>query len=154
MGEKKVNNSYTFKLNTNTNNNILHLDVRPGSALNNGDVIANLEDNLYRTEVGGIVTYTLEKNQTAKKKKALRKLFSGVFYWIPEETHQLKNSLLLKTVKVKNGSFILPGTELFPDTFSKVGGLVNIDDNLGIYNDWYLFSLGTPFCRCRSTFTL
>merc|ERR1712087_275133 len=127
IGEKKTNNSYTFKPNTN-NSNKLHLDIKPGSALNNGDIIANLEDNLYKTEVGGIVTYTLEKNQATKKKKALRKLFSGVFYWIPEETHRLKNSLLLQTVKVKNGSFILPGTELFTNTFSKVGGLVNIDD--------------------------
>ena len=127
VGEKKDDNSYKFNFTSTVNNNTLYLEAKPETILNNGDTLAVLEDKLYKTEVGGIITYTLEKNQNAKKKKALRKIFSGSFYWIPEETYQLNNSLLLKTIKVKNGVFITPGTEILPNIFSKVGGLVNID---------------------------
>ena len=128
IGEKKADNSYSFKLNSAVNTNTLYLEAKPDSILKSGDTIAVVDDKLYKTKVGGIITYTLEKNQNAKKKKALRKLFSGVFYWISEETHKLNNSLLSKNIKVQNGVFINPGTEILPNIFSKVGGLVNIDD--------------------------
>ena len=128
IGEKKVDESYDFKFDAITSTNTLHLEAKPETILKNGDAIAILQDSLYKTEVGGIITYTLEKSQSVKKKKTLRKLFSGAFYWIPEETHQIKNTILLKTIKVNNGSLITPGTEILPNIFSKVGGLVNIDD--------------------------
>lgn len=128
IGEKKADESYDFTFDTITNTNRLSLEVKPETILKNGDAVAILQDNFYKTEVGGIITYTLEKSQSVKKKKTLRKLFSGAFYWIPEETHQIKNSILLKTIKVNNGSFIVPGTEILPNVFSKIGGLININD--------------------------
>lgn len=128
-GEKRENGTYMFTLNTNgPNQTKFHLEAEPGSTLKKGDTLAILEDSLYRTEVGGIITYTIEKNQNVKRKKTLRKLFSGSFYWIPEETHQQKTATLFKARKVKNGTYIPSGTEIFPNVFSKVGGLVYLDE--------------------------
>ena len=39
-----------------------------------------------------------------------------------------KNQLLFKTLKVKNGTIIKAGTEILPNVFAKVSGLVHIDD--------------------------
>ena len=101
------------------------LMVQANSLLKTGDMIGRLIDNTYRTNTGGIVAYSLEKPQIAKRKKSVKNLFHGYFYWIPENTYKAVRNI---PFKVKNGDIILPGTEILPNVFSPIGGLVQINE--------------------------
>ena len=99
------------------------LEVQPNTRVKSGDTIGTLIDNEYKTKTGGIVTYTLDNVQHTKKKKDTKKIFSGYIYWIPEETHYSSD---VSNFKVKNGKYISKGTEILPNIFSSIGGLVQI----------------------------
>ncbi len=107
--------------------NKLFLEVPLDKPLHFNEVFAILVDNSYTVKTGGFITYSLELSQKGKKRKNSRKLFTGSLYWIPEEFYNL-NIFPRQNLKVTNGSFIKPGTEILPDIFSKNGGFVQIDD--------------------------
>ena len=54
-------------------------------------------------------------------------MFSGSLYWIPEETHYIKNEISFETQKAYNGIFISKGTELLSTKFSKLSGLLQFN---------------------------
>jgi len=103
------------------------LEVQPNETLYNGQTIAVLNDNSYTTETGGIVTYNLDQKFKTKKRKGVSKMFSGSLYWIPEETHYIKNEISFETQKTYNGIFISKGTELLSTKFSKLSGLLQFN---------------------------
>jgi len=102
------------------------LKVKNNDVLKNGQTLAVLKEDSYKTQTGGIICYDITANQQTQQKKITKKVFSGSLYWIPEETFTLKSSLL-DTLLVKDGNTIAPGSEIWPGTFSKLGGLVEID---------------------------
>ena len=108
------------------NKHEFYLTVQHNELLHPGQTIAILNENTYRTETGGTLTYNLEKKFGTKKRKSVNKVFSGSLYWIPEETHYVKNLTLFEKLKEKHGHFVTKGTELLPKIFAKVDGLVQI----------------------------
>ena len=107
--------------------NKLLLEVNPDKTLHFGEVFAILVDNSYTVKTGGFITYSLELSQKGKKRKNSRKLFTGSLYWVPDEVYNL-NIFPFQNLKVKNGSFINPGTEILSNVFSKKGGFVQINE--------------------------
>ena len=83
------------------NKHEFYLTVQHNELLHPGQTIAILNENTYRTETGGTLTYNLEKKFGTKKRKSANKVFSGSLYWIPEETHYVKNLVLLEKLKEK-----------------------------------------------------
>jgi len=109
-----------------TNGKKFQLKAKPNETLRHGQTIAVLLDDSYKTETGGIVTYSLESNSTQKKTKNSKEMFSGILYWIPEETHRVSNTVR-NSIKVTNGSFIEKDTEILTGIFSKAAGFVEIN---------------------------
>lgn len=102
------------------------LAVSPNSVLKNGETIGKLIDTTYHTSTGGIVTYSLEKPQVAKKTKSVKNLFHGYFYWISEETHKIVRNVAFNVV---DGQIISAGTEILPGVVSKVAGLIHLNED-------------------------
>ena len=121
------NSSESSKLLEFSENIKFHLKVADGEPLINGQTIGVLSEDAYKTETGGFITYNLEKNTGVKKKKNVEKIFTGYLYWVPEETHQLKSPLSSADLKFSSGSIVKRGTEILPNIFSKVGGLLQLD---------------------------
>jgi DNA-directed RNA polymerase subunit beta' len=103
------------------------IEVQHNTTIQNGETIATLANNSYKTETGGTVTYNLEKKFATKKRKGPGKLFSGTLYWIPEETYRVESSTLLEKLQTKNNTFIVKGKEIIPKTFTKSSGILQVD---------------------------
>jgi DNA-directed RNA polymerase subunit beta' len=123
----KVNEKETIlKVFHNNTEKQFRLKVGKNDVLKNGQTLAILEDDNYKTQTGGIICYDITANHQTKQKKSTKKVFSGSLYWIPEETFALKSSLF-DNLLVKERTIITPGSEIWPGTFSKLGGLVEVD---------------------------
>jgi DNA-directed RNA polymerase subunit beta' len=123
-----LDDRYLLQMSSEKSNFTFDMTYSQNTALKDGDNIATLVDNMYCTETGGTVAYSLEKPSAAKKKKSVKNLFNGYFYWIPEETYALNYFAEINSFPFKNGELISPETEIFPNIFSKSGGLVQIDE--------------------------
>lgn len=106
-----------------TGNKEFKLNVKPSIALKNGQTLAVLKDNFFKTKTGGIITYDLESPYN-KKKQSTRKIFTGCLFWIPEETHQVSD---YNNLNIKNGEIISRGVEILPNIFSKLSGITQIN---------------------------
>ena len=106
---------------------VFQLQVKNKEFLTNGQTIAVLKEDLYKTQTGGIICYNIDDNKNTKKRRSTKKVFSGSLYWIPEETHML-NSSLVESLKVKPDTLIRKGTEIWPGNYTKLNGLVQFDD--------------------------
>ena len=91
--------------------------------LKHGETLATLKTDAYKTKTSGFVTYDLDKPQISKKRKNIKKIFSGFLYWVPEEIYN-PNTLthFFPSPKVKHGRFIPDGFEVGPKVFSKTKG--------------------------------
>ena len=114
-----------FKLTTSTVKKLFQLNVKQNELLKNGQTIACLKENLYKTETGGIIYYSTI-SLGLKKKRSTKRIFTGFLYWLPEETHQLSTSDIEK-IKIKDGNFVKKGTKITPYISSKIDGFVQID---------------------------
>ena len=112
------------------NSEEFQLEIQQNKIMQHGETIATLINNPYRTETGGTVTYNIEKKFATKKRKGPGKLFSGALYWIPEETHYVENVALFEKLKTRNNNLIPKGTEIIPKFFTKVSGILQVN-NLG-----------------------
>jgi DNA-directed RNA polymerase subunit beta' len=113
-----------------TNNGIdkvFSLSVKENEFLTNGQTIAVLKDDIYKTQTGGIICYDITDYKRRKKRRSTKNVFSGSLYWIPEETHIL-NSSLLSSLLVKPDTIVKAGTELWPGNFAKLSGLLQLDE--------------------------
>jgi DNA-directed RNA polymerase subunit beta' len=114
-----------LKIITNTTEKEFQLHVKPGEFLKNGQTIASLKDDTYKTETGGILYYSTI-NVKNKQKRKPKKLFTGFLYLIPEETYNL-NLREIENSNIKNGSFIKKGDNLLPNIISKISGFAHLD---------------------------
>jgi len=71
------------------------LKTMPGSKISNGEVIAELADNRFRTQTGGIVKYapglSIKKARSAKNGFEVSK--GGTLLWVPQETHEINKDI-------------------------------------------------------------
>jgi DNA-directed RNA polymerase subunit beta' len=124
---KQGNNISTLSIINDGIEKRFQLTVNEQDFLTNGQTIAVLDDDIYRTETGGIICYDISETKYVKKRRSTKKVFSGSLYWIPEETHVL-NSSLLSSLLIKPDTIIPAGSELWPGSYSKLGGLIQLDD--------------------------
>ena len=80
-----------FELTTSKNAKLFQLCVKENELLKQGQTIACLKENAYKTETGGVIYYSTVEPES-KKKRNTKKLFAGFLYWVPEETHQLSST--------------------------------------------------------------
>jgi DNA-directed RNA polymerase subunit beta' len=103
-----------------------HVRTQPGTKIGNGEVIAELNDDRFRTQTGGIVKYapglSIKKARSAKNGYEVSK--GGTLLWIPQETHEINKDISL--LMIEDGQWIEAGTEVVKDIFSQTAGIVTV----------------------------
>ena len=102
------------------------LNTAPGSKIANGEVIAELADDRFRTQTGGTVKFApglaIKKARSAKNGYEVSK--GGTLLWIPQETHEINKDISL--LMIEDGQWIEAGTEVVKDIFSQTAGIVSV----------------------------
>ncbi len=102
------------------------LNTSPGSKVSNGEVIADLTDERFRTKTGGLVKYSQELG--IKKARSSKNGFEvsqgGTLLWIPQETHEINKDISL--LMIEDMKWIEAGTEVVKDIFSQTSGIVTV----------------------------
>lgn len=101
------------------------LKTVPGSKVANGEVVAELLDDSYRTATGGIVKYAgVEVHKRGKAKQGYEVVKGGTLLWIPEECHEVNKDISL--LLVEDGQYVEAGTEVVKDIFCQTSGAIEI----------------------------
>ena len=102
------------------------LNTAPGSKIGTGEVIAELADDRFRTQTGGMVKFapglSIKKARSAKNGYEVSK--GGTLLWIPQETHEINKDISL--LMIEDGQWIEAGTEVVKDIFSQTAGIVTV----------------------------
>jgi DNA-directed RNA polymerase subunit beta' len=102
------------------------LNTIPGSKIGSGEVIAELADDRFRTQTGGLVRFApglaIKKARSAKNGYEVNK--GGTLLWIPQETHEINKDISL--LMITDGQWIEAGTEVVKDIFSQTAGIVTV----------------------------
>ncbi|MDP5018281.1 MAG: DNA-directed RNA polymerase subunit beta'', partial [Dolichospermum sp.] len=115
-------NSYLI---TTTNNQEFNLRATPGTKVQNGQVVAELIDDHYRTTTGGLLKFAeVEVQKKGKAKLGYEVVTGGTLLWIPEETHEVNKDISL--LLVEDGQYVEAGTEVVKDIFCQTGGVVEV----------------------------
>ena len=105
---------------------IYRLNANPGSKISHGEVIAELSDERFKTQTGGLIKFTpglsIKKGRSAKNGFEVSN--GGTLLWIPQETHEINKDISL--LMVKDGQWIEAGTEVVKDIFSQTAGIVTV----------------------------
>ncbi len=101
------------------------LIAAPGTKVLHNQVVAELIDDRYRTQTGGIVRYSgVEVSKKSKAKQGYEVLQGGTLLWIPEETHEVNKDISL--LLVEDGQYVEAGTEVVKDIFCQTSGIVEV----------------------------
>jgi len=103
------------------------LKAARGSKVINNQVVAELIDDTYHTNSGGIIKYSgveVAKRSRAKQEKGFEVVKGGTLLWIPEEAHEVNKDISL--LMVEDGQYIEAGTEVVKDIFSQSAGVVEV----------------------------
>jgi DNA-directed RNA polymerase subunit beta' len=100
------------------------LKATPGTKVQNHQVVAELIDERYKTNTGGIIKYAGLEVSKGTRKQGYEVSRGGTILWIPEESHEVNkdSSLLL----VEDGQFVEAGTEVVKDIFCQSSGVVEV----------------------------
>ena len=102
------------------------LNTEPGTKIANGEVIAELTDDRFRTQTGGLIKFApglgIKKARSAKHGYEVSK--GGTLLWIPQETHEINKDISL--LMIEDGQWIEAGTEVVKDIFSQTAGIVTV----------------------------
>ncbi|HJN36754.1 MAG: DNA-directed RNA polymerase subunit beta' [Prochlorococcus sp.] len=102
------------------------LNTIPGSKIGNSEVVAELADDRFRTQTGGLVKFApglaIKKARSAKNGYEVNK--GGTLLWIPQETHEINKDISL--LMIEDGQWIEAGTEVVKDIFSQTAGIVTV----------------------------
>nr|YP_009732130.1 RNA polymerase beta'' subunit [Gracilaria spinulosa]QHS70643.1 RNA polymerase beta'' subunit [Gracilaria spinulosa] len=114
------------------------LKILPNQCIVNNQLIAELINNLYRTNTGGIIKYldlsvSDKKNDTQSKKDYYDIIDGGYVLWIAEETHEINKDISL--LLVKHGQFVDKGKEIIKNIFTKSSGIIDIIQKEGIVRE-------------------
>jgi len=102
------------------------LNISPGSKISNGEVIADLTDERFRTKTGGLVKYApgLSVKKARSSKNGFEVSQGGTLLWIPQETHEINKDISL--LMIDDMKWIEAGTEVVKDIFSQTSGIVTV----------------------------
>ncbi len=102
------------------------LNTSPGSKISNGEVIAELTDERFRTKTGGLVKYSpgLSIKKARSSKNGFEVSQGGTLLWIPQETHEINKDISL--LMIEDMKWIEAGTEVVKDIFSQTSGIVTV----------------------------
>ncbi len=107
------------------NNQRFALKATPGSKVRHGDVIAELMDDTYHTETGGIVKYAgVEVEKRGKAKNGYEVIQGGTLLWIPEECHEINKDIGL--LRVEDGEYVEAGAEIVENMYCQSSGVVEV----------------------------
>jgi DNA-directed RNA polymerase subunit beta' len=107
------------------NNQEFNLRATPGTKVQNGQVVAELVDDRYRTNTGGFLKFAgLEVQKKGKAKQGYEVVQGGTILWIPEETHEVNKDISL--LLVEDGQFVEAGSEVVKDIFCQNSGVVEV----------------------------
>jgi DNA-directed RNA polymerase subunit beta' len=108
-----------------TNNQTFLLKATPGTQVTNGQVVAELIDDRYHTQTGGIIKYSgVEIGKKGKAKQGYEVIKGGTLLWIPEEAHEVNKDISL--LMVEDGQYVEAGTEVVKDIFCQSNGVVEV----------------------------
>ncbi|CCH67291.1 DNA-directed RNA polymerase delta (= beta'') subunit [Richelia intracellularis HH01] len=108
-----------------SNNQQFNLRATPGTKVQNGQVVAELIDDNYRTNTGGLLKYAgIEIQKKSKAKQGYELVQGGTLLWIPEETHEVNKDISL--LLVEDGQYIDTGTEVVKDIFCQNSGVLEV----------------------------
>lgn len=101
------------------------LIATPGTKVSNNQVIAELEDDMYQTQTGGIVKFSgVDVAKKGKGKQGYEVIKGGTLLWIPEEAHEVNKDISL--LLVEDGQYVEAGTEVVKDIFCQNAGVVEV----------------------------
>jgi len=123
------------------------LNTIPGSKIGNNEVIAELSDDRFKTQTGGLVKYapglTIKKARSAKNGYEVSK--GGTLLWIPQETHEINKDISL--LMIKDRQWIEAGTEVVKDIFSHTSGIVTVTQKNDILREIIVRSGTFKLCK-------
>ncbi|MGF1495214.1 MAG: DNA-directed RNA polymerase subunit beta' [Elainellaceae cyanobacterium] len=101
------------------------LIATPSTKVMNNQVVAELIDDRYHTQTGGIIKYSgVEVAKRGKAKQGYEVVQGGTLLWIPEEAHEVNKDLSL--LLVEDGQYVEAGTEVVKDIFCQSSGVVEV----------------------------
>ncbi|NEP18542.1 MAG: DNA-directed RNA polymerase subunit beta'', partial [Leptolyngbya sp. SIO4C1] len=101
------------------------LIATPGTKVSSGQVVAELVDDTYHTQTGGIIKFSgVEVAKRGKAKQGYEVTKGGTLLWIPEESHEVNKDISL--LLVEDGQFVEAGTEVVKDIFCQTSGVVEV----------------------------
>jgi DNA-directed RNA polymerase subunit beta' len=101
------------------------LKATPGTKVQNNQVVAELIDDHYRTQTGGILKFSgVEVAKRGKAKQGYEVTKGGTLLWIPEEAHEVNKDISL--LQIEDGQFVEIGTEVVKDIFCQTNGVVEV----------------------------
>ena len=105
---------------------IYRLNTNPGSKISPGEIIAELSDERFKTQTGGLVRFSpgLRIKKARSAKHGFELSHGGILLWIPQETHEINKDISL--LMIKNYQKIEAGTEIVKDIFSQTAGIVTV----------------------------
>jgi DNA-directed RNA polymerase subunit beta' len=104
---------------------LFSLKATPGTKVTNNQVVAELIDDRYRTQTGGIIKYSgVEVAKRGKAKQGYEVVKGGTLLWIPEEAHEVNKDISL--LLVEDGQYVEAGTEVVKDIFCQSNGVVEV----------------------------
>ena len=107
------------------NNQVFSLKATPNTKVTNNQVVAELIDDTYQTQTGGIIKYAgIEVAKRGKAKQGYEVVKGGTLLWIPEEAHEVNKDISL--LLVEDGQFVEAGTEVVKDIFCQSSGVVEV----------------------------
>ena len=110
------------------------LIATPGTKVTHNQVVAELIDDRYRTQTGGIIKYSgVEISKRGKAKQGYEITQGGTIIWIPEEAHEVNKDLSL--LLVEDGQYVEAGTEIVKDIFCQSSGVVEVSQKNDILRE-------------------
>ena len=103
------------------------LKTTPGTKVISGQVVAELVDESYRTETGGMIKYAdieIAKRGKSKGERGYEVTKGGSLLWIPEECHEVNKDISL--LLVEDGEYVEAGTEVVKDVWCQSSGVVEV----------------------------
>ena len=100
------------------------LKATPGTKVQNGQIVAELIDDRYRTNTGGTVKYAGVETAKGSRKQGYEVTQGGTILWIPEETHEVNKDISL--LMVEDNQYVEAGTEVVKDIFCQSSGVVEV----------------------------
>lgn len=100
------------------------LKVTPGTKVQNNQAVAELIDDRYNTNTGGIVKYAGVETGRGNRKQGYEVSQEGTLLWIPEESHEINKDISL--LIIEEGQYVEAGTEIVKDIYANTSGIVEV----------------------------